>query len=242
MGRSGVRPVVAETIAGLLNAGLAPVVPEFGSLGASGDLAPLAHCALALLGEGEVDDAGKRLPAAEALAAAGLVPLALSAKEGLALVNGTDGILGMLVLAVHDLGALLRVMDIAAAMSVEALLGTDRAFAADLQALRPHPGQQASAANLLPPARRLGDRRQPPRGRHPRAGRLLAALRAAGARSRPRRRWRSPTRSRRASSSRRSTTRWCSPTAASSRAGTSTAPRSATPATCSRSRPPTPAR
>jgi histidine ammonia-lyase len=150
MGRSGVRPVVAETIAALLNAGLAPVVPEFGSLGASGDLAPLAHCALALLGEGEVDDsAGRRLPAGEALSAAGITPLALSAKEGLALINGTDGILGMLVFAVHDLGALLRVLDITAAMSVEALLGTDRAFAADLLVLRPHPGQQASAGNLL---------------------------------------------------------------------------------------------
>src|SRR5262249_31431461 len=150
MGRSGVRPVVAETIAALLNAGLTPVVPEFGSLGAGGDLAPLAHGALALVGEGDVDDgAGRRLPAAEALSAAGIAPLVLSAKEGLALINGTDGILGMLVLAVHDLGALLRVLDIAAAMSVEALFGTDRAFAADLQALRPHPGQQASAANLL---------------------------------------------------------------------------------------------
>jgi histidine ammonia-lyase len=149
MGRSGVRPLVAETIAALLNASLTPVVPEYGSLGASGDLAPLAHCALALLGEGEVvDGGGRRLPAAEALAAAGIEPLALTAKEGLALVNGTDGILGMLVLAVHDLRGLLRALDVTAAMSVEALLGTDRAFAADLQELRPHPGQQASAANL----------------------------------------------------------------------------------------------
>jgi histidine ammonia-lyase len=139
MGRSGTRPVVAETILACLNAGITPVVPEHGSLGASGDLAPLAHCALALIGEGE---------AAAALTAAGIEPLRLTAKEGLALVNGTDGILGMLVLAIHDLGALLRVLDVTAAMSVEALLGTDRAFAADLQALRPHPGQQASAANL----------------------------------------------------------------------------------------------
>jgi histidine ammonia-lyase len=139
MGRSGTRPVVAETIVALLNAGITPVVPEHGSLGASGDLAPLAHCALALIGEGET--------AAE-LAAAGIEPLRLTAKEGLALINGTDGILGMLVLAVHDFRALLRVLDITAAMSVEALLGTDRAFAAELQALRPHPGQQASATNL----------------------------------------------------------------------------------------------
>jgi histidine ammonia-lyase len=149
MGRSGARPVVAEAIAALLNAGLTPLVPEYGSLGASGDLAPLAHCALALIGEGELDDgAGRRRPAVEALTAVGIEPLALVSKEGLALVNGTDGILGMLVLAVHDLGDLLSALDITAAMSVEALLGTDRAFAADLLRLRPHPGQQASAGNL----------------------------------------------------------------------------------------------
>jgi histidine ammonia-lyase len=148
LGRSGTRPVVAETIAALLNAGLTPVVPEHGSLGASGDLAPLAHCALALIGEGEVDDGGRRRPADEAMAEAGIAPLVLTAKEGLALVNGTDGILGMLVLALHDLKALLRVLDVVAAMSVEGLLGTDRAFAEDLLALRPQPGQQASAANL----------------------------------------------------------------------------------------------
>ena len=149
LGRSGARPLVAETMLALLNADLVPVVPEHGSLGASGDLAPLAHCALALIGEGEVDDReGRRRPAAEALADAGIRPLALGVKEGLALVNGTDGILGMLVLALHDLGGLLRALDVAAAMSVEALLGTDRAFADDLLALRPQPGQQASGANL----------------------------------------------------------------------------------------------
>jgi histidine ammonia-lyase len=149
MGRSGARPAVADALLGLLAAGLTPVVPEHGSLGASGDLAPLAHCALALLGEGEVDDgAGARRPAAEALRAAGLEPLELRAKEGLALINGTDGMLGMLVLALADLDHLLRVADVAAAMAVEALLGTDRAFAADLLALRPQPGQAESAANL----------------------------------------------------------------------------------------------
>jgi len=149
MGRSGARPAVAEAILGLLDAGLVPVVPEHGSLGASGDLAPLAHCALALLGEGEVDAAdGRRLPAHEALAAAGLDPIVLQAKEGLALINGTDGMLGMLLLALHDLDRLLRVADVTAAMAVEALLGTDRAFAADLVALRPQPGQADSAANL----------------------------------------------------------------------------------------------
>ncbi|HTN25176.1 MAG TPA: histidine ammonia-lyase [Solirubrobacteraceae bacterium] len=149
MGCSGARPAVAERIAALLNAGLTPVVPEHGSLGASGDLAPLAHCALALIGEGEVQLAdGTRSDAAAALAAAGIEPLTLVAKEGLALTNGTDGMLGMLVLAGHDLRRLLRSADVTAAMAVEALLGTDRAFAADLVALRPQPGQQLSAANL----------------------------------------------------------------------------------------------
>jgi histidine ammonia-lyase len=149
MGCSGARPLLAETILALLNAGLTPVVPEYGSLGASGDLAPLAHCALVLMGEGEVaDPAGPPVPAAQAMDEAGIEPVTLIAKEGLALINGTDGMLGMLVLAIHDLTRLLRVADITAAMSVEALLGTDRAFAADLIALRPHDGQAASAENL----------------------------------------------------------------------------------------------
>ena len=149
MGCSGTRPAVAEAIVGLLNAGLTPVVPEHGSLGASGDLAPLAHCALALLGEGEVDGPdGARLPTSVALASTGLEPIELGPKEGLALINGTDGMLGMLVLAIEDLRQLLQVADVAGAMSVEALLGTDRAFAEDLVALRPQPGQAASAANL----------------------------------------------------------------------------------------------
>jgi histidine ammonia-lyase len=152
MGCSGARPLLAETLLALLNAGITPVVPEHGSLGASGDLAPLAHCALVLIGEGEV--AGRvgtdsePVPAAQALEEAGIEPVTLIAKEGLALINGTDGMLGMLVLAVHDLARLLRVADITAALSVEALLGTDRAFAADLIALRPHDGQAASADNL----------------------------------------------------------------------------------------------
>jgi histidine ammonia-lyase len=149
MGCSGARPVLAETLLALLAAGITPVVPEHGSLGASGDLAPLAHCALVLIGEGEVaGPGGAPAPAAGALREAGIEPVTLIAKEGLALINGTDGMLGMLVLAIHDLGRLLRVADITAAMSVEALLGTDRAFAADLIALRPHDGQAASADNL----------------------------------------------------------------------------------------------
>jgi histidine ammonia-lyase len=148
-GHTGVRLSTAQALADLLSHGITPVVREYGSLGCSGDLAPLAHCALALMGEGEVRDAsGALVPAAEALAAAGLAPIELVAKEGLALINGTDGMLGMLVLALTDLDNLFRVADVAAAMSVEAQLGTDRVFAADLQALRPHPGQVDSAANL----------------------------------------------------------------------------------------------
>ncbi|WP_194818137.1 histidine ammonia-lyase [Nocardia sp. XZ_19_385] len=148
-GHTGVRPETAHTLAALLNAGIAPVVPEYGSLGCSGDLAPLAAIGLALMGEGEVVDAeGVRRPAAEALRAAGIKPVVLAEKEGLALTNGTDGMLGMLVLAIEDLRMLLDVADITAAMSVEALLGTDRVFAADLQALRPHPGQARSAERI----------------------------------------------------------------------------------------------
>jgi histidine ammonia-lyase len=149
MGHSGPRPVVAETMLALLNAQITPVVREHGSLGASGDLAPLAHCALALLGEGEVVDAdGVTRDAAGALSDAGIAPLTLQAKEGLALINGTDGMLGMLVLALADLDNLLKVADVTTAMSVEALLGTDRVFAQDLVGLRPQPGQAVSAANL----------------------------------------------------------------------------------------------
>ena len=139
MGFSGVRQVVVDTILALLNADIIPAVHEHGSLGASGDLAPLAHVALALIGEGEC---------AAAMAAAGITPVTLRAKEGLALINGTDGMLGMLVLALADLDMLVRTADIAAAMSVEALMATDRPFAADLMALRPHHGQTMSADNL----------------------------------------------------------------------------------------------
>src|SRR3954452_13183709 len=148
-GRTGIRPTTAQAYAALLDAGLTPVVHEYGSLGCSGDLAPLSSIALALMGEGKVRDrAGVLRPAAEALPAHGIEPVQLAEKEGLALINGTDGMLGMLVLALDDLRRLLACADIAAAMSVEALLGTDAPFAADLQALRPHPGQADSAANL----------------------------------------------------------------------------------------------
>ncbi|PCE15425.1 histidine ammonia-lyase [Microbacterium sp. SZ1] len=148
-GRTGVRPVVVETYAALLNAGIAPVVREYGSLGCSGDLAPLAHIALAAMGEGEVRVGdGDIVPAADALAAAGIEPLELVEKEGLALINGTDGMLAMLALALHDLDALMLTADIAAAMSVESQLGTDAVFAADLMMLRPQFGQAESARNL----------------------------------------------------------------------------------------------
>jgi histidine ammonia-lyase len=148
-GRTGIRPETARAYAALLDAGLTPVVHEYGSLGCSGDLAPLSSIALALMGEGDVRDrSGVLRPAAEALPASGIAPVQLAEKEGLALVNGTDGMLGMLVLALADLRRLLATADVAAAMSVEALLGTDAVFAADLSALRPHPGQAASAANL----------------------------------------------------------------------------------------------
>jgi histidine ammonia-lyase len=150
MGYSGVRPEVVEAMLTLLDRGVTPVVPEHGSLGASGDLAPLAHASLLLLGEGAacLPD-GRVVSGAEALAFAGVDRLVLEAKEGLALINGTDGILGMLALAIADLEGLLRTADVVAAMTVEALLGTDRAFAAELHLpLRPHPGQADSAANL----------------------------------------------------------------------------------------------
>ncbi|HEY4610476.1 MAG TPA: histidine ammonia-lyase [Ilumatobacteraceae bacterium] len=139
MGYSGVRQVVIDTMLALLNADITPQVREHGSLGASGDLAPLAHVGLALMGEGEC---------AEAMRAAGITPVTLQAKEGLALINGTDGMLGMLVMALADLDMLVRTADIAAAMSIEALMATDRPFAEDLMVLRPHAGQTASAANF----------------------------------------------------------------------------------------------
>ncbi|MFI6369106.1 histidine ammonia-lyase [Nocardia sp. NPDC050630] len=148
-GHTGVRPETARTLAALINAGITPVVHEFGSLGCSGDLAPLAAVALALMGEGEVrDTSGTVIAAAEALHAKGITPVVLGEKEGLALTNGTDGMLGMLALAISDLRQLFDVADITAAMSVEALLGTDRVFADDLQTLRPHPGQALSARRM----------------------------------------------------------------------------------------------
>jgi histidine ammonia-lyase len=149
VGLSGVRPALAEGLVSLLNAQITPVVPRYGSVGCSGDLAPLAHIALALVGEGDVADAeGVTKPALQALRAAKLKPLKLETKEGLSLINGTDGMLGMLTLACADAERCFRTADITAAMSVEALMGTDRPFRAQLHEIRPHPGQLASAANL----------------------------------------------------------------------------------------------
>ena len=149
MGMSGVRPVVVDALVSLLNAGITPIVPRYGSVGCSGDLAPLAHIGLALVAEGDVTDGdGTRQPAAKALKAARIKPLRLETKEGLSLINGTDGMLGMLVLACSDAERLFRAADVTAAMTAEALLGTDRAFQAHLHEVRPHEGQVASAANL----------------------------------------------------------------------------------------------
>lgn len=148
-GRTGVRPVVAQTYAAALNAGITPVVREYGSLGCSGDLAPLAHCALALIGEGECRvGGGEPVPSRSALADAGIEPLTLQEKEGLALINGTDGMLGMLCMAIVDLREAAKLADIATAMTLEGLTGSLAVFDEDLQALRPHPGQAASAANV----------------------------------------------------------------------------------------------
>jgi len=150
-GRTGVRPVVAETYAAILNAGITPRVLEFGSLGCSGDLAPLSHCALVLMGEGRAfGPDGIEAPVAQLLKEAGIEPVELREKEGLALINGTDGMLGMLILALADADQLLDQADLVAAMSVEGQLGTDQVFRPELhENLRPHPGQTISAANMF---------------------------------------------------------------------------------------------
>jgi histidine ammonia-lyase len=150
-GQTGVRPVVAQTYAQILNAGITPRVLEFGSLGCSGDLAPLAHCAMVLMGEGRAfSKDGVERPVAELLSEAGITPVELREKEGLALINGTDGMLGMLLLAIHDLDILLDQADVIAAMSVEGQMGTDQVFRSALhEDLRPHPGQAQSARNMF---------------------------------------------------------------------------------------------
>jgi histidine ammonia-lyase len=147
-GHSGVRPELVEALLALLAADVLPVVPSRGSVGASGDLAPLAHLALPLLGLGRVRLDGRETHAAEGLERAGVVPLELVAKEGLALINGTQAMTSLLALAVLEARRLVRYADLVGALSTDALRGTDAAFDARLHRLRPHPGQLASAANL----------------------------------------------------------------------------------------------
>ena len=147
-GHSGVRPRTLQLALEMLNRDVVPVVPERGSVGASGDLAPLAHLALVLIGEGEAFWKGERLPGAEALRRAGLEPVVLEAKEGLTLVNGTQAMTAVGTLTLLRAEALAEVADLAGAMTVEGLLGSHRPFQELIQAVRPHPGQQAVAAHL----------------------------------------------------------------------------------------------
>ena len=147
-GHSGIRVQTLQAMAAMLNAGIVPVVPELGSVGASGDLAPLSHLALVLLGGGEAFHEGARMSGAEALQRAGLAPVKLSYKEGLALNNGTAQMLAMGVLSLHKLDALLDTADLAAAMTIDAFAGRLGAFGEEVHALRPHPGQVQVAARL----------------------------------------------------------------------------------------------
>ncbi len=147
-GYSGVRPLIVERQIELLNRGFLPVVPGQGSVGASGDLAPFAHLALPLIGEGTLRVDGVERNAAEVLAEAGLEPITLAAKEGLSLLNGTEGMLALGVLALDQARTLANAADVACALSVEGLLGSSKPFLPQIHALRPHPGQIKSAANI----------------------------------------------------------------------------------------------
>jgi histidine ammonia-lyase len=148
-GFSGVRPALVELLIALLNAGVHPVVPEKGSVGASGDLAPLAHLALVVIGEGEALYRGERLAGAEALRRAGLTPLQLTAKEGLALLNGTQAMTAVGALATARARRVVRLCDLSGSMSLEALMGTPAAFDERIHLARPHAGQVASAGHLM---------------------------------------------------------------------------------------------
>ncbi|MFC4425905.1 histidine ammonia-lyase [Deinococcus navajonensis] len=148
LGHSGVRPEVVELLVALLNARAHPVIPAQGSVGASGDLAPLAHLALALIGLGQIEVGGEVRPAAEVLSELGLTPLQLQAKEGLALINGTQLMGSLLALALHDAQTLLGTANLAAAMTVEALYGSHRPFGTEVVGLRPHPGALRTAEQL----------------------------------------------------------------------------------------------
>ncbi len=148
-GASGCRAAVPQLLIAMLNSGVSPVIPEKGSVGASGDLAPLAHLALVLIGEGEAFYKNERITGSEALRRAGLEPLALAAKEGLALLNGTQAMTAVGVLAVARARRLVRLADLAGAMSLEALMGTPAAFDERIHAVRPHAGQVAAAQHLV---------------------------------------------------------------------------------------------
>jgi histidine ammonia-lyase len=148
MGLSGIRPAVAERLCDLLNLEITPIVPMRGSVGASGDLAPLAHMALVLIGEGEAVYKGERLPAAECLRRVGLEPLILQAKEGISLLNGTQAMLAIGCLRLHDMDSLFQSAQIATALTLQALRGTAAAYDARLHDARPHAGQIHSAASL----------------------------------------------------------------------------------------------
>jgi histidine ammonia-lyase len=143
-GHSGVRPLLVERLLEMLDRDILPVIPSQGSVGASGDLAPFAHMALALIGEGDVRVSGGTMPAAEA----GLAPLSLLAKEGLSLLNGTEGMTAMGALGLDRARGLLIAADVACALTVEAMMGSARPFRDDIHALRPHPGQLASARRI----------------------------------------------------------------------------------------------
>jgi histidine ammonia-lyase len=159
-GNSGIRISVVERLLEMLNRGVHPVVPEQGSVGSSGDLAPLSHAAAVLIGEGEAFYHGKRMPGRKAMRAAGLEPVVLEAKEGLALNNGTQAMTAVGVLAVHDARRLADLADIAAAMSLEAVKGKSTPFEEKVLATRPHPGQALSARNIrtMIAGSRLADR------------------------------------------------------------------------------------
>ena len=149
LGFSGIRLAAIELLCEMINRGVVPVIPEKGSVGASGDLAPLAHLSLTLIGEGEAFLKGNKMPSAEALRAVGLMPIELAAKEGLALLNGTQAMHGVGGLALFRAKRLVRVADVAGAMTLEGLKDTPAAFDPRLQEARPHPGQKAAAAHLL---------------------------------------------------------------------------------------------
>ncbi|HKY32634.1 MAG TPA: histidine ammonia-lyase [Candidatus Polarisedimenticolia bacterium] len=147
-GHSAVRVEIIEALLGMLNAGLAPVIPSRGSVGASGDLAPLAQLALTLMGEGEVFRDGRKVPSAAALTEAGVAPVRLASREGLALVNGTQAMTAVGALALLEAERLAVQADVAGALTLEGLLGSARPFDERLAALRPHPGHAAAAANM----------------------------------------------------------------------------------------------